>query len=276
MEHQPERNCGVRIKGGIYLITETSPFGYPLEYFIRDEPKVVSLDDLNMTPNGVAVRDIKTNCAVCNPQGMSKGRVGCWHCEGAGWSVLPHVLDVVGKENYPNVSDFIEETRMLGASRRAELGADDYKRLKVGSRLILIHEHAYVENAHQIFAAVRDAGADDPWRCPKQIAEHNLMTTGDNISVKGVKCARVWRYDLQGQTEDVEERGPFKMVRRTLRCGTSYMGYAQRAEIKPEYRHAIFMSLPIHRVELVDPALEHGDKLDKLRDCELPVTIVDF
>lgn len=293
MQHQVERQCGYRLAGAIYCITETSPNGYPLEYFIRDEPKVVSLDDLSMTPNGVAIREIRTNCAMCNPFSRDTGAPGCPYCaDGTGWTIMPHVLDVVGKDNYPNVRDFIEETKRLGASRRTELSADDYRRLRIGSRIMLIHEKAYVENAHEYFARLREAQAEfdgaqsdettqgvifDGWNCPKAIADHQTRTHGDAISPDSPKCARVWQYDLDGKgTEHIEDRGPFELVKRDLACGAGYRAYTRPVDLEPAYKHAIFLSLPIHRLELVDPVNEHQDQWEKLRGCELPVTIVDF
>ena len=277
------RQCGSRIAGGIYLSSELSPFGYPLEYFLRDEPVVVDLDELGLTARGVQVRDIRTNCAACNPHNLEESAVSCPYCgEGRGWLSMPHVFDVVGKQYYPNVWDFVEETRALGASRRAELPPEEYARLRPGSRLILIHERAWVDNSAAYFERIGSAGINDAFSCPKRIAPHDELTRPPKIDSASPRCARVWRYDLdEDGTELVEHQGlaedsGLTLVDRPLACGTQYRSFLRPAGIEPDYRHAIFMALPIHRIELVDPAREADDKLRKLTGAQLPVSIADF
>lgn len=281
MKQQFARECGdARVAGGIYLVTETSPFGYPLEHFIPCEPIPVDLDELGLTARGVQVREIRGACVACNPHRLAETNIACPYCEGKGWLDVPHVFDVVGKGYYPHVLDFVEETRMLGASRRAELPQEDLRRLRPGSRLVLIHERAWVDNASAYFEAIGESEINrGAYLCPKRIRRHDELTHPPLISAGYPRCARVWHYDLEeGEgVEVVEEReGGLKLVDRQLACGNRYRAFTRPEGVEGEYRHAIFMALPIGKIELVGPAREFDDKLQRLAGAQLPISIEDF
>jgi hypothetical protein len=142
------RGCGTREPGGAYLAVPLGPDGKPIEHFLIDPPFVVDANALGLAPVGTTMieRDEVT-----------------------------HVLDVVGREHYPTVAEFIEEATRLGVSRRIS-GTADFSRLGPRSRLLLLHAHADIANAPQ-FASTR--------RCPSELPEH--LAEGFN----GM-CARLW------------------------------------------------------------------------------------
>jgi hypothetical protein len=142
------RGCGYRQPGGAYLAVPLGPGGKPVEHFLVDPPLVVDPSALGLSSVGTAMIE----------------RDG-----------VTHVLDVVGREHYPTVAEFIEEARRMGVSRRISRTAD-FSRLGHGSRMLLLHAHAHIANAPEFVSTKR---------CPCEVPEH--LAEGFN----GM-CARLW------------------------------------------------------------------------------------
>lgn len=130
------RGCGVRQPGGAYLAVPLGPGGSPIEHFLLDPPILIDANALGLSAVGVTL--------VERDDGAT------------------HVLDIVGREHYPTVAEFIDEARRLGVSRRIAKNSD-FSRLTPRSRLILIHPHGDVANACE-FPTSR--------RCPCEVEEH--------------------------------------------------------------------------------------------------------
>ena len=145
------RGCDYRQPGGAYLAVPLGPGGRPVEDFLVDPPVVVEGDRREAL-------------------GLSAVGVALVERDGA-----THVFDIVGREHYPSVAEFVDEVRRLGVSRRISRNAD-FSRLSADSRLVLLHEHADVANALE-FPSER--------RCPTEREEH--LTAG----YRGM-CARLW------------------------------------------------------------------------------------
>jgi hypothetical protein len=95
---------------------------------------------------------------------------------------VTHVVDIVGREHYPTVAEFVDEARRLGVSRRAPRTID-FARITAQSRLLLAHAHAEVANAAKF---PTDAV------CPCRVQEH-VTPRFDGM------CARLWWQEpLQG------------------------------------------------------------------------------
>ena len=73
-----------------------------------------------------------------------------------------HLLFWVGKEFYPFPSDFIEEVRRFGASKRVPVEFPIQK-LSVGSLMFFVHSLAIIKN-HDVLPP--------PPLCPKQLKSH--------------------------------------------------------------------------------------------------------
>jgi hypothetical protein len=142
------RGCGIRQPGGAYLAVPLGPGGSPIEHFLIDPPILIDAHSLGLAAVGVTMIDR----------------------DGA-----THVLDIVGREHYPTVAEFVEEARRLGVSRRIAK-ATDFSRITRASRLILLHAHADIANAPEF----PTSGC-----CPCEVAEHRA----DRFS--GM-CARLW------------------------------------------------------------------------------------
>jgi hypothetical protein len=229
-----KRQCGYRKKGGVYLTVPTSENGMPIEFFLLDPPLPVELPVLGIGPRGVHLIE----------------KEGVWH-----------VFDVVGQENYPNVCDLIEEARVWGISRRCELL--DYSQLTAESRLVLLHQRAYIRNFTDYPPQFGEQERRD-FRCPKN--KHSLDTPE-------VMCAGLWRHDL---FEGIEPVNNDESYRRSLECGVRYRGYRRPQDITPEYQYAIFGIFPIGQLEVIaDPGDGmHEQKLERARKAQLPVSLV--
>lgn len=145
------RGCGARQPGGAYLAVPLGPGGRPVEDFLIDPPVVLEPEQR---------------------QALGLAALGVTLLERDG---VTHVLDVVGREHYPRVVDFVDEVRRLGVSRRISRTAD-FSRLGPDSRLVLLHEHADVANALEF---------PTDKRCPREVEEH--LADG----YRGM-CARLW------------------------------------------------------------------------------------
>jgi hypothetical protein len=86
------RGCGYRQPGGAYFAIPLGPGGHPVEEFLIDPPILIDAERLGAASVGVTL--IK--------------RDG-----------ITHVLDIVGREHYPTVAEFVDEARRMGVSRRA-------------------------------------------------------------------------------------------------------------------------------------------------------------
>ena len=125
------RGCGKRKAGGLYVCVGLSPFGLPLEYFIIDPPIPYCGDQLRA------------------PQLFEReGKV--------------HIIIGIGAEYYPSASDFLEETRCFGISKRIPKNFP-IEKLGEGSMIFLVHPRAIIENFSLL---------PKPEYCPKELDEH--------------------------------------------------------------------------------------------------------
>jgi hypothetical protein len=129
------RGCGVRQPGGAYVAVPLGPGGSPIEHFLLDPPVLI------------------------DPAALGLSAVGVTMIERDG---VTHVLDIVGREHYATVTEFIDEARHLGVSRRISR-TSDFSRISQESRLVVLHAHAHIANAPE-FPTSR--------RCRCEVDEH--------------------------------------------------------------------------------------------------------
>lgn len=125
------RGCGKRKPGGVYICTKLSPHGVPLEEFIIDPPEPYEGEKFRVP-------------IIFEKNGMN------------------HLLFWVGKEFYPFPSDFIEEVRRFGASKRVPVEFPIQK-LSVGSLMFFVHPLAIIKNHDML---------PPPPLCPKRLKSH--------------------------------------------------------------------------------------------------------
>jgi hypothetical protein len=144
---------------------------------------------------------------------------------------LWHVVDIVGQEHYPNVADFVEETRRKGASRRLPRTLD-FARLTPQSRLVLVHARAVVVNYYQY-------PQPPVLACPKEV----------HLSELEEPCAGLWWHDIPESDLVRWEQGG--LYSRSLPGGVSYTAYPRSPDCTPIYQHGIFLSLPITNLAVI-------------------------
>jgi hypothetical protein len=239
------RGCGRRKEGGIYAECGLSKHGKPVEHFLVDPPLLVDAEVLGLTTIGVKLIQVE----------------GVWH-----------IFDIVGAEHYPNVADFVEEVRVMGASRRLAKTLD-FAKLTSDSKLVLLHRRAHIDNTEEYFTPM-GTWMPSSWHCPKYLLEHEAA---DHLPAM---CAGLWWHDIEWAgtellTEQNEMVASVARIRRRM-PGFRYDAWARPAGIQPQYRLAAFMVLPITNLAVI--RAQDGSHRDSLRAAErahLPVEVCD-
>lgn len=233
------RACGTRLRGGVYLTVAESPDGQPLEFFLADPPRPVDAAALGLSAIGVKL--------------VKRARSDTWD-----------VWDIVGRESYPNVADVLEEGRRMGFSRRIPHTAD-FGRLTAGSRLVLLHARAVVDNIH-LYTGDWQGYGQTGRPCPRHRPAH-----ADPADLPET-CCGVWWQDLEG---GVGESG--RAVIRELPVG-GYYGFRRPEGVVPSYRLGIVATLPLGGIDVIrDPATgSHAERAEKARAARgVRVEVVD-
>lgn len=118
-----QRGCGKRKEGGLYACTGKSSTGLPVEAFIIDP----AIEWTNGPFRGVQW--------VERPDGVYD------------------ILLWVGEEHYPHLSDFVEEGRKMGFSKRIPINGSEnnYEKITFGSsRMLLIHPNAIINTPYTL------------------------------------------------------------------------------------------------------------------------------
>lgn len=240
-----ERGCGTRERGGVYGECGLGAGGRPIEDLLVDPPIRIDMEKLGLMSVGVKLIE----------------RDGVWH-----------VLDIVGRENYPNVADFLEEARRFGVSRRFPKNLD-FSKLTAESRMLLAHKYAWVENFDEyanywvpmdehIVRTGTKRGDYNP--CPCGRAEHRFDRHPE-------MCAGVWWQDVEQAVNTVE-----RVVERRMPSFT-YTAARRPFDTKPQRALAIFGTFPLHRLVVIkDPKNNsHTDTLERVTKSTLTVEVED-
>lgn len=270
------RECGDRKEGGTYATCPLSPFGKPMEHFVTCLPVPVVADDYNLANVGVKLVDIEETCSACSGEKPTRKSVKakymevCNACSGTGTETITHVFDIVGKEYYPNVADFLEEARRMGISRRLELeDKRQYARLSKRSRLFLLHHKALILNGGKRIKkmSLRELQRIERAGCPKDL--HKIAMPSGDAGLKPGCSALYWHNIEQG--EEIDASG---FVERRLASG-SYRGYSIPDGYKPEYGLGIFAVFPLVKIDVVDPDGSYGDRVERAGAARLDVEAVE-
>lgn len=228
-----KRGCGTRKQGAVYAECGNSRNGKPVEAFLLCPPVVVDEKALGISPIGVK---------------LIEGNVWDW----------------VGSQYYPNVTDFIEEVRRFGMSRRLPK-TFDFAKLDPGARMMLLHSQAHIDEPspyHLDRKGGHALGLDWEW-CP--IGVHPKEYTG--------MCAGLLYEDVN----KVKRVGDNKKGR----IGTVEMpSFEYVAAIPPAGKHkhilAIFASFPITRLAVIraDDG-SHNETAEKVSMSSIPCEVVN-
>jgi len=202
------------------------PNAHPVECFMFDTPKVIDVAALGITSVGVH--------PVENP-------------DGSVW-----LYDIVGSEHYPNVADFVEETRRLGISRRLPRSLP-WDRLDGRTRLILLHKRAMLlPELYAPYFKTSPAEAVVGRRpCPRAVSNAHCGR-GEAPHQGFDPCNRVWYEDIEGG-EPFESDFLEPIERRVVRqiAETRYIGFRRPDWARPSYQLAAFLRFPLVTIDVV-------------------------
>jgi hypothetical protein len=275
------RGCGERY-GGIYLGCGLSPFGLPWNYFIVDPPlPIPEKDSLMIFPPDT------------EPVSLQKRGQLLFQVNPDKEDEPYHVLDWIGEEHYPNVTDMLEEAQRFGVSRRANDNLD-FSKLSKGSRLLLVHRRAFILEPDGGEGWLRKNY--ETWKCPlpeKKDSRGILPPLEEVLAIKERHkpenfqqlidgesadfCAGLWWEDIldgtlialtevdkdNGDEQELKEVNP-RSVMRSMPSFT-YWGRSQpELEEPPIYIPAVFASFPITQVDVVKDK-NKGEEADEKR-----------
>ena len=173
------RGCGRRTEDSLYLCVSESPLGQPLDAFLVDPAKPWTGGHFRAP---IIFRD----------------RRG-----------VNHILIWIGATYYPYVSDYIQECKVMGVSRKVPVNYD-FSRLTPGrSQLLLVHPRAIPQFNYSLLREWCPKKIEDPHRCvgdlwdlssAKGFRRHTLHEgEGDELTVVTPSCT----YEvMRAYTED--------------------------------------------------------------------------
>lgn len=264
------RGCGSRVQGDVYATLPLGPDGSPVEDYLFDPPIPLDAEAMGVKPRGVAFTQA--------PDGTT------------------HVLDWIGADSYPNATDFIEEVRHMGMSRKIPKNMD-FSRLTSRSRLMVLHPRGYIENWLEYWNVAGEVVSG----CPKHKGHHKTSESlrESKGSYVGTGFHRDWIWLASGNpTPPAElehcigllygavtggdviysngiggEPHPTRDVVRYM-PSFSYRALQSPPGLKPEFRLALIASFPIAQLDVIqaeDGSHDHGYSVATASG--LPVTV---
>ena len=243
----PARGCGSsRTVSGIYLEVPVGENGHPIEEFLVDPPIAVDVAKLGISPIGIHAIDVNTSDGP------------------ATW-----VFDWVGSEHYPNVVDFLEETRNFGVSRRAP-GSLPWEKLNSRTRLVLLHARAVIAEPTAYFSREQPVMP----ACPQVIGWDHCQRRMPREHSSGQQCARLWWQDVFDGVPAPDRIG--RRVTRTV-GDTSYQAWAQPDGFYPSYRVGMIARFPVPRVAVIRDRESgtHEDVFRRVQGAGVPTYVAD-
>lgn len=235
------RGCGTRVSGGLYLECGTGYGGKPLEFFLSDPPIPMTCD----TKLGVEL--------------IERGGV-------------VHVLDWVGEQHYPFVTDLLEEGRHYGFSRRIPRTLN-LSRLSAQSRLLIVHARGLVVN-HEALRPFMPKHLNTPYTEQgrrKPAHKHHcghLERTGSPEHYQPDPHTHGCTRDLWAvpPATRVEDGAPPRYVREFASLSYDVAPLAPDAPA-PEYVSALVASLPITNISVIKARDgSHQQTLEKVKE----------
>lgn len=229
------RGCGrARTAGGIYLEIGLTPNGQPLEHYLLDPPIPHTVD----SALGVSFYQDQTGTY--------------------------HILDHVGTKHYPYPSDFLEEGRQHGFSRRinSTLIQSHFSKLSAASTLTFVHARAIVSNASEIYPYLPEHRLKH--RCAYYVRSGN----DEHIHDADLSCSRYWYALAPANRTGIRANGEM-VPERAVTEDTSYSVEALPLETpEPTYESGIVARLPITAITVVtSPDGSHKRTLQRIRDA---------
>lgn len=224
-----DRGCGSRVENALYCCVETSPFGKPIEDFLVDPV--------------LAWHGAKTLRAPMLIQDSNQ---------------VNHVVLGIGKEYYPFTSDFVEETRNMGVSKRIPLNFDPSLLTPDKSKLLLVHARAIPHFQYRL----------DCVECPKDLSEAHECIKG------------LWQLSTLldvAEKHHVEADHSVLMMKVTTPSATYYAGKPMQPKtFIDEYSSGIILSFPRFHFEYVSyKKLVPKSVQERIEKANFPLEVVD-
>lgn len=230
MNYDVQRGCGFLKKGMIYSQVETSLYGKPLGYFIIDPPlEITDPNSMGISAQGISVlprMNPMTGDLVVHPQ-TGEPIYDMW--------------DWVGSEFYPEVSDFVEETRKEGMSRLTPKNTD-FSKLSDMSCHILLHSKAVLDDKTKalIYNWSKNSNMGAP-TCLKMIPIHD-NPTDEFLSTINDTCSKMW-YHTEAKALKKDDKDS-RVIKISLPCGADYQMIGH-IKFDPKHTLGAFMQFPI-------------------------------
>jgi hypothetical protein len=217
------RGCGdSRVQGAVYIETGLSDDGLPLEAFICDPPIPYSAP----SSRGVHVKH---------------------HGD------ITYIIDEISFENYPYPSDFLEEVRRHGLSRKVSPDAIAGK-LSENTFVMLVHRRGILKNAKRLAPYLDDDKLKS--RCKIFSFDHDEA----HLQNPHIPCSR---HTYSVAAEDSHN------TTRTFTRDTSYsvVPWKTQPRVKPEFQSAVIAKLPVTFISVItaDDG-SHEKAMEKIKD----------
>lgn len=218
------RGCGER-KPGLYAVCGMSPYGKPMDYFLFCPPQPI-------------------------PYGIVAPNLGCVIAEYDGYY---HIFNRIGLSGYPNVADWIEETRTKGSSLRISPTLPLHLLTPGKSGQFFIHDKAIIENWQAYGEPLWEGWGGYGNRlkygeCPR--GEHQFPPRESH-------CLTMSWEDVDGGIHD-ENKHPRAVVRTV--GDLEYTAYCRPEGVAPKYTQAMIAWLPVGRICVFEGAGEEENK----------------
>ncbi len=253
-----DRGCGKRTLGGAYLEVRLIEGGAPWELFMVDPVREVP-EGMDIPDRGVAIIERVV-------EGKQTG--------------IFDVYDKIGRKHYPNVVDFMFEARKKGISRRISSGTD-FSLLSKNSLLVLLHDHAIVDNAHELYRHIKVEMAEmtdaHHWHCPCKVSGHDSYPQYAALSEDMMPtCIGALNEVVEGGEEIYDPNYEPRSVRREV-GDLKYLGRHAPIGFRPGYETGIFMVLPISNIAVIKDPVSHKDLqvLERASQSSLDVLLED-
>ena len=209
------RGCGTaRIQGAVYLESGVGNTGLPLEQFLYDPPQPFDPDrhiGVDIVPDG-------------------KGTY--------------HVIDWVGEAHYPMPTDFLEEGRQHGFSRKVSRNLE-FDKLTANSLILFAHAKAIITNAAELAPYLPEH------RLRGRCAHFALTEDETHFNDPNTSCTRHWYALAEANSTRANADGSLMPVREVAK-GTTYPVEALPADAPaPKYRPGLIARVPISNISVV-------------------------
>lgn len=224
------RGCGKRIAGGLYATCLLSPYGLPIEHFLID-PVIHWTSKASRSPMIINAEEF-----IRNEKNKFKGKVAIFY---------------VGSKFYKYATDFIEEVRNKGVSKRIPCNEKTIEQFKDVKAMMFYHSRCFIS---------QESLSPIPMNCPKSLVKH----------INGEEHCITRLYEIISEEDTEKERtitGDIKIVRKIgdLKYEVpKTMSETDFIKLKDKLSTGIFLWTPFSELHYVKPIEDKPRKTDAI------------